>query len=112
MSHPITDPEIRAVQSLCQRPELDTAEQIATGPFGEGVSAIHFAVALRTLRNRNIAYEDEGRWRLMPDARRELCQSEEPGQPREDESREEKVPETPDASGEEDSLRGSRLTIP
>jgi hypothetical protein len=111
VSHSITDAEIRAVKSLCQRPELDTAGQIATGPYGEGLTARHFAAALQGLRDKLIAYEEEGRWRLVPDARQELCTSEESGKPREEETREEALPETPDASGEQDSLRGGGLTV-
>lgn len=98
MSHSITDAEVRAVKSLCQRPELDTAEGIAAGPQGEGLTAKHFAIALRSLRDKSIAYEEDGSWRLLPDAKRELCDSEKPGGPREQESREESLPKTPRAS--------------
>lgn len=107
----ITDAEVRAVKSLCQRPELDTADQIAAGPYGEGLTVRNFAVALQGLGDKLIAYEEGGSWRLMPDARKELCSSEEPGKPREEEAREETLPEMSDASGEQDSLRGGRLPV-
>lgn len=111
MSHSISDAEVRAVKSLCQRPELDTAEEIAAGPYGEGLSARHFAVALRGLRDKSIAYEDDGSWRLLPAARKELCSSEEPEAPGEAEERQETLPEMPDASGKEDSLRTRGLAV-
>lgn len=110
MSRSITDPEVRAVKSLCGHPELETAEQIAAGPYGEGLSARHFAAALQGLRDKLIVYEDEGNWRLMPDARKELCSSEGPRQPREEESREQTGSRTPAGSGGEDASRRSRLT--
>ena len=112
MSNSITDAEVRTVKSLCQRPELDTAEEIAAGPYGEGLTAKHFAVALQGLRDKLIAYDEEGSWRLLPDARKELCNSEAPDEPRKQERREEKLPETSEASAELNSLDGSLLTIP
>jgi hypothetical protein len=111
VSHSITDAEVRTVKSLCQRPELDTAEQIAAGPYGEGLTAKHFAVALRGLREKMIVYEEEGSWRLVPDARKELCTSEGPGRPREGDQREETLPDTT-AEGKPDSLPRGRLTSP
>jgi hypothetical protein len=112
VSHSITDVEVRAVKSLCQRPELDTAEQIAAGPYGGGLTVKQFAIALQALRDKLIAYEEEGGWRLLPDARKELCDSEAPDKPRKQERRETMLPETPEASAESNPLDGGRLTIP
>jgi hypothetical protein len=100
VSHSITDAEVRTVRSLCQRPELDTPAQIATGPYGEGLTAIHFAIALQGLRDKSIAFEEEGSWRLLPDARKELCTGDWPVEPREQARREEIVPEMPDGACE------------
>ena len=111
MSHSITDAEVRAVKSLCQQPELDTAQQIAAGPYGGSLSARHFAIALQGLRDKFVAYEEEGSWRLLPEARRELCNSEEPAKPRKEDASGEMLPQTPGASAEEDSVRGTRFTL-
>jgi hypothetical protein len=110
VSHSITDAEVRSVKSLCQRPELDTAQQIAAGPYGEGLTAKHFAVALRGLRDKSIAYEEEGSWRLTPVARRDLCTSESPGKPREEEKHEETLPQTRVVKEKQDLRGGGRLT--
>lgn len=108
----ISDPEIRAVKSLCGHPELDTAEKIADGPYARtGLTPDDFSIALLGLRDKLIAYEEEGHWRLTSEARKDLCTSEEPERPREDETREVPVPRLPDPLGKEDSLRRSRVPV-
>ena len=61
MSGSISDEEVRAVKSLCKHPELDTPEKLAAGPYAHrDLAPEDFAIALLGLRDKSIAYEEDG----------------------------------------------------
>ena len=86
----ISDEEVRTIKSLCQHPELDTPEMLATGPFGHSdLSPSDFAIALLGLKDKSIAYDRDGHWALTEDARKDLCTSQEPDESQKTKRREE-----------------------
>ena len=81
VSGSISDEEVRAVKSLCKHPDLDTPEKLAAGPYAHrDLAPEDFAIALPGLRDKSIAYEEDGHWALTDDARKDLCNSKEPAE--------------------------------
>ena len=94
MPHSISDEEVRAFKSLCKHPELDTPEKLAAGPYAHrDLAPEDFAIALLGLRDKSVAYEEDGHWALTDGARKELCSSEEPDERQGAKTREEPVRE-------------------
>ncbi|MDP8943682.1 MAG: hypothetical protein M3N16_06135 [Actinomycetota bacterium] len=69
-------PALLALTSLCEAPDLTTAETMVTGPLSShGVTTQQIATGLEELQSRGLAESRSGLWYLT-DAGRERCAGE------------------------------------